>query len=30
VPSTVACKIVTNTTPARTDERTVYIDIANE
>jgi hypothetical protein len=28
--STVACKIQTNTTPARTDERTVYIDIADE
>jgi hypothetical protein len=29
-PSTVACKIQTNTTPSRTDERTVYIDIADE
>lgn len=30
VAATVACKIITNTTPPRTDERTVYIDIANE
>lgn len=28
--ATIACKIKTNTTPARTDERTVYIDIADE
>jgi len=28
--ATVACKIKTLTTPQRTDERTVYIDIADE
>lgn len=30
VASTIACKIKTNTTPSRTDERTVYIDILDE
>lgn len=28
--ATVACKIVTNTSPPRTDERTVYLDIGDE